>query len=98
MMRFLCCLAFVFAGCGSALAQAPNDPLSWLGRISNAAHKLNYTGTFTYQSGKHVETSRITHLVDTSGEYEKLEALDGSPGRWSATTMKCSASSRSRSS
>ena len=78
-MRFLCCLAFVFAGCGSALAQAPNDPLSWLGRISNAAHKLNYTGTFTYQSGKHVETSRITHLVDTSGEYEKLEALDGSP-------------------
>lgn len=79
MMRFLCCLAFVFAGCGSVLAQAPNDPLSWLGRISNAAHKLNYTGTFTYQSGKHVETSRITHLVDTSGEYEKLEALDGSP-------------------
>ena len=79
MKRFLCFLAFVFAGRGSALAQVPNDPLSWLGRISSAAHKLNYTGTFTYQSGKHVETSRITHLVDANGEYEKLEALDGSP-------------------
>ncbi len=79
MKRFLCFLAVVFAGCGSALAQVPNDPLSWLGRISSAAHKLNYTGTFTYQSGKHMETSRITHLVDANGEYEKLEALDGSP-------------------
>lgn len=79
MKRFLCFLAVVFAGCGSVLAQAPNDPLSWLGRISSAAHKLNYTGTFTYQSGKHMEASRITHLVDASGEYEKLEALDGSP-------------------
>ncbi|KAB2967595.1 MucB/RseB C-terminal domain-containing protein [Zoogloea sp.] len=79
MKRFLCFLALCWACMGAALAQVPTDPLSWLGRISSAAHRLNYTGTFTYQSGKHVETSRITHMVDTGGEYEKLEALDGSP-------------------
>lgn len=79
MKQYLCFLLLAFASSGPALAQTPTDPLSWLGRISNAAHKLNYTGTFTYQSGKHMETSRITHLVDASGEYEKLEALDGSP-------------------
>lgn len=66
---------------GSAVAaETPGDPLSWLGRISSAAHKLNYTGSFTYQSGKSIETSRIAHLVDGNGaEYERLEALDGSP-------------------
>ncbi len=79
MKRFLCFLALCWACMGAALAQVPTDPLSWLGRISSAAHRLNYTGTFTYQSGKHVETSRITHMVDAGGEYEKLEALDGSP-------------------
>ena len=79
MKRFLCFLALCWACVGAALAQVPTDPLSWLGRISSAAHRLNYTGTFTYQSGKHVETSRITHMVDAGGEYEKLEALDGSP-------------------
>lgn len=79
MKRFFCFLAVLFVSCGSASAQSPTDPLSWLGRISSAAHRLNYTGTFTYQSGKSVETSRIAHLVDANGEYERLEALDGSP-------------------
>jgi hypothetical protein len=74
------------------------DPISWLGRISNAAHKLNYTGSFTYQSGKNIETSRIAHFVDANGdEHERLEALDGSPGRLSAIRRKCSASFRTRS-
>ncbi len=78
MRRFHCLLA-AFLCCGTAWAEVPSDPLSWLGRISSAAHKLNYTGTFVYQNGRNVETSRIAHLVDGGGEYEKLEALDGSP-------------------
>lgn len=64
---------------GYAWADAPTDPLSWLGRIASAGQRLNYVGTFIYQSGKHVETSRIAHRVDASGEYERLEVLDGSP-------------------
>lgn len=62
-----------------ALAEHPTDPLSWLGRVSMAGQRLNYVGTFVYQSGSHVETSRIAHRVDAGGEYERLEVLDGSP-------------------
>jgi sigma-E factor negative regulatory protein RseB len=53
------------------------DALAMLERIASAARELNYVGTFVYQHGDHVETSRIVHYVDATGEYEKLEALDG---------------------
>lgn len=79
MKRFVVLLAACLTAGVAAGADASTDPLSWLGRISSAAHKLNYTGTFSYQSGKNVETSRIAHLVDGGAEFEKLEALDGSP-------------------
>lgn len=59
--------------------QAQGDPLSWLGRIAAASRQLSYAGTFIYQSGQHMETSRIAHLVDADGEHERLEVLDGSP-------------------
>lgn len=77
-------LAAVFGVCAAllhlpALAEAPGDPLSWMARIASAGQRLNYVGTFMYQSGTHVETSRIAHRVDGGVEYERLEALDGSP-------------------
>jgi sigma-E factor negative regulatory protein RseB len=53
------------------------DALQMLERIATAARKLNYSGTFVYQHGQRVETSRIVHFVDTDGEHEKLETLDG---------------------
>ena len=53
------------------------DALKILERISTAARTLNYEGTFVYQHGGRVETSRIVHFVDTDGEHEKLETLDG---------------------
>lgn len=64
---------------GPARADAPSDPLSWLGRIASAGQRLNYVGTFVYQSGGQVETSRIVHRVEGGIEYERLEVLDGSP-------------------
>ena len=77
-------LAAVFGVCAAllhlpVLAEAPGDPLSWMARIASAGQRLNYVGTFMYQSGTHVETSRIAHRVDGGVEYERLEALDGSP-------------------
>jgi len=63
----------------SLTAQAQGDAMQWLQRASQAALKLNYTGTFVYQSGSIAETSRITHLVDAAGEAERIEVLDGSP-------------------
>lgn len=62
-----------------ASAEPPSDPLSWLGRIAAASQRLNYVGTFSYQSGKQIETSRIAHRADGEGEFERLEVLDGSP-------------------
>lgn len=62
-----------------AFAESPGDPLSWLGRMATAGQRLNYSGTFIYQSGKNFETSRIAHMSDATGEHERLEVLDGSP-------------------
>lgn len=61
---------------GQNSSQSPLD----FARIAGAAHKLSYAGTFVYQSGGgNPETSRVTHVIDASGERERLEVLDGSP-------------------
>ncbi len=64
---------------GIALADPlqESEALAMLQRIADAARQLNYAGTFVYQHGDQVETSRIVHFADSSGEYEKLETLDG---------------------
>lgn len=51
--------------------------LDWLKVVAFAAHQTDYSGVFVYQYGNHVETSRIIHVVEADGEYEKLESLDG---------------------
>jgi len=53
------------------------EALAMLQKIADAARELNYAGTFVYQHSDQVETSRIVHFADASGEYEKLETLDG---------------------
>lgn len=53
------------------------DEVSWLETMAFAAHQTDYSGTFVYQYGTHVETSRITHVVDANGEHGRLESLDG---------------------
>lgn len=63
---------------GLVMAES-GDASAWLQKIALAAHKLNYSGTFVYQHGAHMETSSIVHLVDESGEHEKIEVLDGPP-------------------
>jgi sigma-E factor negative regulatory protein RseB len=55
------------------------DAQTWLRKIQSAAQKLNYSGTFVYQQGNQVRTSRITHVHDGKNELEKLEVLDGKP-------------------
>jgi len=70
-------LAQLCGGAARAQSVDQGEALAWLQRIANAARELNYRGTFVYQYGKQTETSRITHFVDRTGEYEKLETLDG---------------------
>lgn len=70
-------LTNLWAAHATADALEESEALAWLQRIAGAARELSYTGTFVYQHGDQVETSRITHFVDRSGEFEKLETLDG---------------------
>lgn len=55
------------------------DAPAWLKKIQSSAQKLNYSGTFVYQQGNQVRTSRITHVHNGKSEQEKLEILDGKP-------------------
>lgn len=48
-----------------------------LSSMANSARHINYGGTFVYKHGNLIETSRIWHLNDASGSYERLETLDG---------------------
>ncbi|CAG0927009.1 MAG: Sigma factor AlgU regulatory protein MucB [Rhodocyclaceae bacterium] len=79
MMRGLMLIGLAGALAAPAHGDQHGDALAWLQKMAAAAQGLNYTGTFTYQSGGSSETSRITHIVDASGEQERLEVLDGSP-------------------
>ncbi len=54
-----------------------NSRFDWLKTVAFAGHQTDYSGVFVYQYGNHVETSRITHVVEIDSEYEKLESLDG---------------------
>lgn len=77
MRWVLAALAATAVGC--AHAQPQTEPIEWLKRIASAARELDYAGTFVYQHDSQVETSRIVHSSDSSGDYTKLEALDGPP-------------------
>ncbi len=72
-------LAIAASGVAQAAQPASTDALTWLRKMADAAHTLDYAGTFIYQHGSTMETSRIVHFTDASGDYEKLETLDGPP-------------------
>lgn len=59
---------------------ATGEALEWLRKIADSSRTVNYTGTFVYQHGSRVETSRVVHFVNAAGGvFEKLETLDGPP-------------------
>lgn len=67
------------SGPAAPTAAQPVEIGSWLGRIHAAAQRLTYSGTFIHQEGARLQASRVTHMVDASGEHEKRETLDGQP-------------------
>lgn len=72
-------------------AQSPDDAMALLRRIYQATEKLSYSGTFVYQQGERVETSRIDRIAGSGGEVERLEVLDGTPREIVRTrdTVRC---------
>ena len=55
------------------------DGLALLHRIAEGSRQLTYSGTFVYRSGARADTSRIAHSFSNGLEFERIEALDGSP-------------------
>jgi sigma-E factor negative regulatory protein RseB len=64
---------------GASSGVEKREAQAWLKKIQSAAQRLHYSGTFVYQQGNQVRTSRITHILDGKNELEKLEVLDGKP-------------------
>lgn len=67
----------LLAVCGVSADPLSQDDRALLNKMVAAARQTDYSGTFIYQSGSYVETSRITHLFDGQDEHERLEGLDG---------------------
>lgn len=59
-------------------AHAQNSARDWLNAMSMALQNLNYDGTFVYLHDGKLEAMRIVHLLDSSGEKERLFSLTGS--------------------
>ena len=49
----------------------------FLQQVQQAARELDYAGVFSYSNGSGVQTMRLAHVVDGTGERERLESLDG---------------------
>lgn len=81
LLRFVVTLSIIFALPAAAQPQEADarGARGWLKKIQHSAQQLNYSGTFVYQQGSEMRTSRITHIHDAKGELEKLEILDGQP-------------------
>jgi sigma-E factor negative regulatory protein RseB len=79
---FILCSSFIaFASYAESVdpVNVQRDTQAWLNKIQSSAQKLSYSGTFVYQQGNQVRTSRITHILNGKNEIEKLEILDGKP-------------------
>lgn len=71
---------------GLAMAQSakapetrPQDPVGWLNKMIKSGAEATFSGSYIHQYGNRMETSRVTHMLDETGEHEKLETLDGRP-------------------
>jgi sigma-E factor negative regulatory protein RseB len=49
---------------------------AWLEKMHQAAHTLNYDGTFVYGQQNQLSTMRIIHSVSETGERERLISMD----------------------
>ena len=67
----------LLASVNNVYAEERSASLDWLETVAFAGHQTDYSGVFVYQYDNRVETSKIIHVTETNGEYEKLESLDG---------------------
>jgi sigma-E factor negative regulatory protein RseB len=56
---------------------AADDARAWLMKMNQAAHSLNYSGSFIYQHGDQIESMRILRKVQGGLVRERLVSLNG---------------------
>ncbi len=64
---------------GMAAVGQDQTGIKQLEQMAHAAQVLNYEGVFTFQSGNQLQSIRIVHRADETGDVERLMALDGVP-------------------
>jgi sigma-E factor negative regulatory protein RseB len=80
MKYWLAVAATMVAAQAVAQDSSAISALDWLKKIADSSRTVSYSGTFAYQHGRRVETSRVVHYVNPAGGvFEKLETLDGPP-------------------
>lgn len=85
VFRLLACATVIACGFFGAEAAAQTSSgqaeqaIALLKKAQEAARKTDYAGVFSYQDDGTMQSSRVTHLVDGTGERERLEVLDGRP-------------------
>lgn len=83
--RRLVVLALIVGAGGPLALAAPasaaqsSPGLELLHKMQDAARGLDYAGVYTYQQGTTVLSTRIVHIVDGTGERERIVLLDGQP-------------------
>jgi sigma-E factor negative regulatory protein RseB len=55
----------------------PQDIVTVVKRIQDAALRRSFVGTYVVSHGGHMTSSRITHFCDGRDQIERIEALDG---------------------
>jgi sigma-E factor negative regulatory protein RseB len=61
----------------SANSYADKNAMDLLEKMGSAANTLNYDGTFSYQSGRKLQSIRIIHRSDENGQIERVISLNG---------------------
>jgi len=68
------------ASTASAPEASQQEAMGLLSGIYPTALRLHYEGTFVFQRGSTVQSSRLVHFVDAGNDqYQKIDALDGEP-------------------
>lgn len=73
------CLGMQAQAAPAEEAEPAPDIAAILHQVQSAARQLDYSGVITYQQGAAMQSARIVHVVDGTGERERLEILDGIP-------------------
>ena len=57
--------------------ESVNDAKTWLDKIASSERNVSYEGTFIFRRDDQLVTMHLVHVVDQSGERERLSSLSG---------------------